>query len=194
MRWYRWYNNLKRYIEFKVFHIVCGENLRVQGKILISWKANLTLGDNVIINSGVKDNPNPIGNEILTSFTTAYDGKIIIGNRVGISNTCFYSRDSIIIEDDVMIGGGCMIFDTDFHPLSYQSRVADDQSETKSAPVRICKGAFIGTRSIIMKGVTIGEHSVIGAGSVVTKSIPSNEVWAGNPARFLYRIDGEEKS
>lgn len=187
----KWYYDLKRYIEFKIFHVDCGESLSVRGKILLGWKVNLTLGDHVIINSGVKGNPNPVGNEMLTSFTTVYDGKIVIGNRVGISNSCFFSQESIIIEDDVMIGGGCMIFDTDFHPLSYQSRIIDDQNKTKSAPVRICKGAFIGARSIIMKGVTIGEHSVVGAGSVVTKSIPKDEVWGGNPARFIYKLTEE---
>lgn len=84
-----------------------------------------------------------------------------------------------------------MIFDTDFHPISYQSRILNDQSKIKSVPVRICRGAFIGARSIIMKGVTIGEYSIIGAGSVVTKSVPSNEVWAGNPARFIYKLTEE---
>ena len=49
--------------------------------------------------------------------------------------------------------------------------------------------AFIGAHSIVLKGVTIGKHSVIGAGSVVTKNIPDNEVWAGNPARFIRRLD-----
>ena len=54
--------------------------------------------------------------------------------------------------------------------------------------MKICKGAFIGADVIIMKGVTIGEKSVIGAGSVVTKSVPPGEVWAGNPARFVYKM------
>ena len=181
----KWCDDLIRKIEFKMFHVNCGKRLQVRGKIIIGWKAHLTIGDDVTINSGVRGNPNPIGNEILTSFTTASNGKIVIGNRVGISNTCFYSRESIVVEDDVMIGGGCCIFDTDFHPLSYKDRVSDNQEKTKSASVRICKGAFVGARSVIMKGVTVGEHSVIGAGSVVTKSIPANEVWGGNPAKML---------
>lgn len=57
-----------------------------------------------------------------------------------------------------------------------------------SAPVIIEDNAFIGARSIILKGVTIGANSIIGAGSVVTKSIPANEIWAGNPAKFIRKI------
>lgn len=182
-------NYVKRTVQIKLFNIKCGKNFRVRGPLKLSWKVNLEIGDSVIINSGRKESPNPVGDEIVTSLTTVYNGFIKIGNNVGISNSCIYSRNSIIIEDDVMIGGGCMIFDTDFHPLSYQSRMADDHSEIRSAPVHICKGVFIGARSIVMKGVTIGEKSIIGAGSVVTKSVPANEVWAGNPARYIYKLE-----
>ena len=58
----------------------------------------------------------------------------------------------------------------------------------KCAPVVIEDNVFIGARCIILKGVTIGENSVVGAGSVVTKSIPANEIWAGNPAKFIRKI------
>ena len=56
-------------------------------------------------------------------------------------------------------------------------------------PVVIKDGAFIGAHCIILKGVSIGEKSVVGAGSVVTKSIPDGEIWAGNPAKFIRRIE-----
>ena len=59
----------------------------------------------------------------------------------------------------------------------------------KAKPVIIKDGAFIGTDCIILKGVTIGEKSVIGAGSVVTKSVPDGEIWAGNPAKFIRKVD-----
>lgn len=188
----KWYNDLKRYIQFKFFHVQYGKNLQVRGKLVVGWKVHLTIGDDVIINSGAYGNPNPIGNEILTTFATVYDGAIKIGNRVGISNSCLYARECVVIEDDVMIGGGCKIFDTDFHPLNYVDRMQNDESKVKTAPIRICQGAFIGADSIIMKGVTIGRHSIVGAGSVVTKSIPDNEIWAGNPAKYIYSLRGEK--
>ena len=75
------------------------------------------------------------------------------------------------------------IWDTDFHAIEYNDRCKN--VNIKSAPIFIKEGAFIGACSIILKGVTIGKHSVIGAGSVVTKNIPDNEIWGGNPARFI---------
>lgn len=52
----------------------------------------------------------------------------------------------------------------------------------------ICDNVFIGAKCIILKGVTIGENSVIGAGSVVTKNVPANQIWAGNPAKFIKNV------
>ena len=56
------------------------------------------------------------------------------------------------------------------------------------APVVIKDNAFIGAKVIVLKGVTIGENSIIGAGSVVTRSVPDNEIWAGNPAKFIRKV------
>ena len=58
----------------------------------------------------------------------------------------------------------------------------------KTKPILIKEGAFIGAQSIILKGVTIGKHSVVGAGSVVTKDIPDGEIWGGNPAVFIRKV------
>ena len=81
------------------------------------------------------------------------------------------------------------MFTTDFHSLDPIIRASSkDQKHRKSAPVTIKHDAFIGARCIILKGVTIGENSIVGAGSVVTKSIPDNEIWAGNPAKFIRKI------
>ena len=93
----------------------------------------------------------------------------------------------IVIEDNVLIGANTKIWDNDFHPVKYEDRVAKEPP--KSAAVCIREGAFIGACSIIMKGVTVGYHSVVGAGSVVTHNIPDNEIWAGNPAKFVRKID-----
>lgn len=116
-------------------------------------------------------------------FNIAEDGSFIkIGDNVGISGSTINASKSITIEDNVIIGSGCLITDTDSHPLLYDERLVNDMSKTKASPILIKEGAFVGARCIIMKGVTIGQHSVLGAGSVVTKSVPDGVVACGNPA------------
>ena len=65
---------------------------------------------------------------------------------------------------------------------------ANDRANTKTAPVIIDDDVFIGTNCIIGKGVHIGARSIIAAGSVVVKDIPADEVWGGNPARFIKKV------
>ncbi len=167
-------------INIKRKHCSCGHNLKINGILGIHGTGNITLGDNVTINSS--GNSNPSAGYGKTHLSVYGNGRIIIGNNVGISNSAITSESLIEIEDDVMIGSGCMIADTDFHSVDYSNRIKKPDVNVKRLPIRIRKGAFIGARSIVLKGVTIGERSVIGAGSVVTKDIPDDEIWAGNPA------------
>ena len=75
---------------------------------------------------------------------------------------------------------------TDFHSLDSNIRKSkEDQKHRKEKPVIIHDNVFIGAYSIILKGVEIGENSIIGTSSVVTKQVPANQIWAGNPARFI---------
>jgi acetyltransferase-like isoleucine patch superfamily enzyme len=90
------------------------------------------------------------------------------------------------------VGTFC-IWDTDFHPIQFEERRANDITKITSAPIEIADDVFIGANSIILKGVSIGSRAVIGAGSVVTKNIPDDEVWAGNPARFIKKINNDSQ-
>lgn len=149
----------------------------------------LNIGKNVYINSHPM--ADPIGGQSKTIIQLS-GGNICIGNRVGISNTAICSASSVIIEDDVCIGAGCKIYDTDFHSSIAGYRL-NGNTNVKTAPVRIKERAFIGGHSMILKGVTIGKEAVIGAGSVVSCDVPDGEIWAGNPARFVRRIDTAEE-
>lgn len=84
----------------------------------------------------------------------------------------------------MLIGAGVNIYDTDFHSLLVDERLNGD-SNIKSSPVYIYDDCFIGSNVTILKGVTIGAGSVVAACSVVTKNIGENELWAGNPARYI---------
>lgn len=112
------------------------------------------------------------------------EAKIIIGDNFGISGGSIVSRKLIRIGNNVMVGANCLIVDNDFHPiLTNDRRYSEKSIGTKE--VVINNNVFIGANSIILKGCLIGENSVIGAGSVVTGTIPSNVVAAGNPAKVI---------
>lgn len=170
---------------FRVNGVFYAEMPVVFGRLWIRAKSGqVNFGNAVVINSNKWINP--VG---LTSRTyiCATNGAIIdIGNGVGISNSLLYARQSIIIEDNVKIGGGCQILDNDFHSIDHSIRNSDqDQDNVIAKGIVIKNGAFIGTGSIILKGVVIGENSIVAAGSVVSKCIPSGEIWGGNPAKFI---------
>ncbi len=116
---------------------------------------------------------------------------LTIGDYTGISNTSIFCQQKITIGNHVNIGGGCMIFDTNFHSTNWYDRRdrRKDIEKRKTSPIHIGDYVFIGARCIIMKGVTIGDHSIVAAGSVVTKDIPADEVWGGNPARYIKKIN-----
>ena len=97
---------------------------------------------------------NPIGCGDRTYFQINEKAVLTIGNNCGISNTAITCEEKVTIEDNVMIGSGCHIYDTDFHPLEYSERVKEYYKgcPTKRKPVRICEGAFIGAGCYILKG------------------------------------------
>ena len=115
---------------------------------------------------------------------SAPESKLLIGNNVGISGSTINATTTIIIGDDTRIGSGCLISDTDSHELTSSER-NNKTNKIGKAPICIGKGVFIAARCIILKGVTIGDGAVVGAGSVVTKDVPANTIVAGNPARVI---------
>lgn len=179
------FNFFHNFVELKRKKVAVGKNFVIHGKIHIHGKGAVRLGDNCIVTSSA--NYNPTSGDSNTHFHTMNSGKLFIGNNVGISNSSITAEVNVTIEDNVLIGSGCIISDTDHHSILYSDRM-DGDSNVATGSILIKEGAFIGTRAIILKGVTIGEHSIIGAGSVIAKDIPDNEIWAGNPARFIKKI------
>lgn len=177
---------------FWINDVKFGKNMTVMGKIYINKarESSIRIGDNFRFRSG--SGLNPLSRNIQGMIFANYsDSNITIGNNVGISASCIWCKERIVIGDNVNIGADCIIMDTDAHNLDFRYRngsICDrkmDSITAKSAPIIIEHDVLIGTRSIILKGVTIGSCSVIGSGSVVTKDIPSNCIAAGNPCKVI---------
>lgn len=173
------------YLQLKRKHVKYKRNLVIHGLLFLHGHGNIDIGEEVIITSS--SNYNPTDGSNLTHLSTKENGKLIIGDRCGLSNCAITASKEVIIEAGVLIGSGVFISDTDHHELRAEDR-KNNTGNILSAPIKIEKDVFIGARSIILKGVTIGEGSVVGAGSVVTKDIPAGEIWAGNPAKFIKKI------
>lgn len=166
-----------------------GKGLKVKGflKVFVTRRGKVSLGTNVAINSG--KNHNIIGRQQKTTFWV--EGKLKIGDNTGMSATAIICNYDIEIGNNVNLGGNTVIYDTDFHALDPKIRLdkTRDKNEAKKAKVIVGDNVFIGSHSTILKGVTIGNNSVIGACSLVSKNIPANEIWGGNPIKFIKKIE-----
>lgn len=157
--------------------------------ISVARGGKCTIDNNLRMHNSLSGNP--IGRPQRCVFFVDKGATLTIGKNVGISSTALVSHLSITIGNNVKIGGGVCIYDTDFHALDALKR-SDKENDRKfkhNMPVIIGDNVFIGAHSTILKGVTIGANSIIGACSVVTKNIPENEIWAGNPAKFIKAIN-----
>jgi len=151
----------------------------------------LFLGDGTIILGADVE----FGWRTSTSFYTGYchleastpDSVIEIGDGAQINNNAFIKSEGpgIRIGARALLGSEVTIYDSDFHDLRPDRR---RDGRPRMAAVELAEDVFVGDRVLILKGVRIGAHSVIGAGSVVTSSIPDGVIAAGNPARVIGEI------
>lgn len=181
----KFYPSINRMI-LRTYGAVLGKNIQIPGKV--HWLirgSKVRVGDNLYFSSG--DAVNPIGSNLQGAIYVESGASLTIGNDVGMSSTRMWIHESVTIGDNVKIGACVLITDTDAHPLDYLARRSSNEG-TKSAPIVIEDDVWVGAHSIILKGVTIGARSIIGAGSVVTKSIPAYCVAAGNPCRVIKNL------
>ena len=134
------------------------------------------------------------------SFAIGHDGQCTIGDFTLLNGALIMADDKIEIGSYCLISWNVGIADSDFHPLEPAQRLIDahalapyfedrpERPRLKTAPVKIADNVWIGMNAVILKGVTIGENSVVAAGSVVTKTVEPNTVVAGNPAVVVKRF------
>jgi acetyltransferase-like isoleucine patch superfamily enzyme len=135
------------------------------------------------------------------SFAIAANGRCTVGDFTLLNGAIIMAEDTIDIGSHCLISWGVGIADSDFHPLEPAQRLIDSQAlapffknrpprpKLKTAAVKIGNNVWIGMNAVILKGVTIGDNSVVAAGAVVTKSIPANTIVAGNPAVTVKKFE-----
>ncbi len=119
------------------------------------------------------------------------EAKLTVGDNVGISGGGVCVQTEVSIGNNVMFGANAFVTDTDFHPVHPENRRYNKQ-DIRSKKVVIEDNVFLGMNTIVLKGVTIGKNSIVGAGSVVVKDIPANQIWGGNPAKFIKSLEPAE--
>jgi acetyltransferase-like isoleucine patch superfamily enzyme len=146
----------------------------------------MSFGNGLQLRSLLKSNPIGPNHPVVLS-TREKGSSLQIGDNFGMTGGTICASEQINIGNDVTVGANTIITDTDFHPLDIESRKILS-SGGKSAAILIEDGVFIGMNCMVLKGVKIGKGSVVGAGSVVTRNIPENVIFAGNPARFISKL------
>jgi len=175
---------------FYVNGVSYNKNFITKGVPLIGVNriGSLIIGSHFRMNNGILHNQ--IGRNQRCIFKVEKNAVLEIGNNVNMSSTAIVCCEKITIKDNVKIGGNVTIYDTDFHSLEVNERtkLQEDLSLRVNKPVVIEENVFIGAHCTILKGVTIGKNAVIGAGAIVTKDVPENEIWGGNPAKIIRKV------
>jgi len=175
------------------------EGLHLEGNVIVKdfpligivKGAQITIGHNCTLNS--RNRGYHVAMYSPVKLFADYKGAVIsIGNDSRIHGSCIHAYKSVSIGKGCLIAGNTNIFDAHGHPLSFENvsnRVFRHDTQNEAKPVTISDYVWIGFNSIILPGVTIGEGSIVAAGSVVTKNVPSYCVVGGNPAKVLQRYE-----
>jgi acetyltransferase-like isoleucine patch superfamily enzyme len=180
------YSNFRMGIELSIKKIKCGKNVRFWSNMYVVRypESSISIGDNCGFRSDKNSNMIGVNRKCMLS-THSKTASISIGNNCGFSGTVLGAKEKIVIGNDVLCGANTLITDFDWHGILPHERKT---SSGDSRPIIIGNNVFIGYGTLVLKGVTIGDNSVIGANSVVTKDIPANVIAGGNPCKVLKNL------
>jgi acetyltransferase-like isoleucine patch superfamily enzyme len=153
------------------------------------------LGDGVRVHSSVRANPLACFQPCVLR-ALAPGAQLVLGPGAGLSASVLCAAAAIEIGEGTILGAGAMVLDNDLHWPEGEWGWHDDYARgaASARPVKIGRGVFIGARAIVLKGVTIGDRAVIGAGAVVTSDVAPGHVAVGNPAQQHPRPGGPQSS
>lgn len=169
-----------------------GKNVLIYNKIYITHNCNFkkfVIGNDFVLTSG--SGFNPLCRGIKAHINIESGATLVIGHNVGMSSPSIWCSNKIIIGNNVKLGANCTLLDTDCHSLNYQERRFESNisksviNGIKSSPIIIGNDVMVGVNVIILKGVSIGDRTIVAAGSIVNKSLPSDCLAGGNPAKII---------
>jgi len=168
-------------------HLELGSGWQCYGLPIIQKhrQSTIKIGERMSLRSSVISNPLGPNHPVIMSTRRA-TAVLRIGDDFGMTGGSIVVDERITIGHRVWVGANTMITDTDFHPIDPEIRHIRPL-DAKTAPITIEDDVFIGMNAMILKGVTIGTRSVVGAGSIVTHDVPRGAIVAGNPARIIHQ-------
>lgn len=181
-------------LAFLVNGVAWGRGWRVYGTphLMRHMGSTIRIGDRLHLRSWPTSNP--LGVVRRSTFCTwTREAVIEIADELNATGIVVCCSERVTIGARARIGANTTIIDTDFHPLEAAERLQDPRAG-QTAPVRIGNDVFIGMWSMILKGVTIGDGALIGAGSVVSRDVPPGARVAGNPARIVRAGHAEDSA
>lgn len=150
-----------------------GKRFSLQGSLIFNGPGTVIFGDDVVVDAAT------------TPYTHSSAAVIRIGSKTFVNGARFGCSKSIEIGDESILAD-CRLMDTDFHAV--HKRRNEVGMGPDEAPIRIGKNVWVAAGAAVLKGVTIGDDSVIGFGAVVVKSVGAGKIAAGNPAKEITEI------
>lgn len=176
-------------IILKINGVKYGNDVTVYGIPRIENRGNIELGNHIrLISAKCAYNSGNLSGGVF--LRTAGSGIIKTGDEVYLNGTTIISEEEVILGNRIMIGANTVILDTNSHNVPYKDRLRR-WDKIMRKPVKVEDDVWIGANCFILKGVTIGRGSVIGAGSVVNNDVKPFSIYAGNPAVFVKSIQEE---
>ena len=168
--------------------IQVGEKCRFYGNTIFYRypESSIKIGRNCIFRSSRGSNLIGLNHSCIIA-THSRKARIELGHNCGMSGTVIGASGSVILGNRVLCGANTVITDFDWHNIQPGNR---STGKYAPAPVVIENNVWIGLNSVVLKGVRIGENSIIGANSLVTHDIPPNVIAAGNPCRVIKELPG----
>jgi acetyltransferase-like isoleucine patch superfamily enzyme len=174
-------------IRLQILGVELGRDVRFYGMPIVSLakKSRIYIGDSVTLCSDSRFTALGVNHPVVLR-TLQPQAEILIGSDTGISGGSICAALSVKLGRECLIGANVSIMDTNFHALKPEKRRFNkNPNDIATAAVVIEDNVFIGTGTIVMKGVHIEHNSVVGACSLVTKNVSQNTIVGGNPAKFL---------